>query len=465
MATLAELTYDPANWPTVADGLEVGDDLGLDDMRIVVRIAVPITSPEHAEWGTATWNTSLWSEGSGIWGLSTWGESAWSAGLEWLDVTDRLRGCAWTRGGDPLEGRPPVGTAAVDLDNHDGYLSPWNPDSLFPSRRYLLPGATVQIWWWAGAARPAFTGRLFSSEEQASENTDADLWVTWQLEETTRFLADINRLALTTPAPAENGAVRVDRLTSDAGWPYEVLYGSDPAGAAGHGQVQATVMAQARLTELYLTGDSLGADVYAGLRGELEVIPKADYAVLAYSGPLGSLAVGDLDGYVFLADDLTLRVMPWANPPRISTSPENITNTWTIARTGGSEASSSDLASQAVVGEHGLSRNDLIHSDEAWSQLLADYLVALTGPAARATKFSTVTIDPMMDPELMAELITQLDIHRSLYLYRSTPRQAAIGAGVWLCAISGYTVNVVAVDEGRATVTADLTLSVLSEVT
>lgn len=469
MSSLAELI---AEAPTGDVGVDVQTEAwspAFSPQRLLVQIAVPITDAAVATWGTGEWGTAEYSSGAGTWGLDTWGGASWSSGLEWLDITARVISAGWTRGTTSLLGRPEVGSLVLELDNDDGYFSPHNTLSAFPSRRFLAPGTLIRAGWYMPAPAdvawsPAFTGEVLELLEDPGE-LDAGATAIITASETTGRLADIDRQALVSAIPQMPGEARFVFLLRDADWPYGFFVGAffTPATIAGHSDVQATFMAGNRLGECYLTADSVGSDF---------VTARAGYATLAAKDPAvntfsAGMPAGFSLGETYVNDPSTSTIrLPWAEAPKVKTNTEDLVNYWTIARVGGSAVVAGDDASRAVNGTRTSRRTDLIHADEAWSLGLAQYLASVTGAPIRARKLEGVELDADLAAEVLPVAIRGLDINGPMTLHRTWPRDTAGEQGdvTWHCAIRGYSVSVVALgSEGGTKITASLSFVVLEE--
>lgn len=211
----------------------------------------------------------LWSSGSdgGFWDLATFGGPG-----RWTDLTPLVRGLAWDVGADQAGGRPNVGTAAIDLQNHDGALCSWATTGSFTSggESWFRTGTLVQIGITAVNSgqrwAPIFTGLIESVEDKSSENRDA--WVTVNLVETASILATFNGHEQLLQGAGDDYQARFLRLVNDAGWPYG-SWGGEQSTPQLSATFQATTLAGPRLNEIYLTADSAGTYIYTYLDGGL----------------------------------------------------------------------------------------------------------------------------------------------------------------------------------------------------
>lgn len=252
-------------------------------------IAVEIALPDH---------------GNSVLGKMILGVDVLS-GLSWEPVTDRWQGAEITRGNG--DGAHEVGTMTLALDNDDGALSPWSDSFPRGAQAYAGPGtlARVSTFHEQTGWLSQFCG-LVESWNETKEALKALSSITITAVETTSLLARVDDIALTSPEGAgDTTPERVQRLLAAAGWPYGltvtngVLPGHGYGGGDGPGWPthQSTLMAQNRLSELYLTTDSSWIQVATS------TVFRADRSGAAWLGP------EDL-GWHENADDNT--TPPWA---------------------------------------------------------------------------------------------------------------------------------------------------------
>lgn len=413
-----------------------GEPVGQGDWRLAVEVAIP--------------NQALWR-----WDVSEWDVDDWSDGYEWHDLSDRYRGAEWTRGRDGLEGRPETGDASIDLVNHDGYLTAWNPSTTFPAPTYLYPGSLVRLGWWDPVAEvyePAFAGLLQRAVDQSSDTTDADLWITWELVETTAFLSAIDRLAQGEQGGGELGDYRFGRLLDEAGWPFGTDLGGyySPFDAS---TLQATTLAGNRLGEVYLTADSVFLDAFSDRRGRLATWAKGYSEPWFYADGTTVVGLRETAGTVSI-----VRFLPWAAPPEVAVDTEAIINDIGVSRVGGGTASGVAGASVALYGRSPYKRTDLILESDDDLQDWVGYALLIN--AHNVIKPGAVELDAFMDTACF-EALTRLDIGRSLYVQRAHPRQTSGWASVlFTCHVYGYTVRAVPIAPGVLHVGASLNLVV-----
>lgn len=254
----------------------VGAPTGYGDWRIGVEMALP-TGATPSQWGTALWGTAEWAD------------------PEWVDMTDRVRGMEWQRGADDFGGRPTVGEALITFTNTDRSLSPIDPtNSLYGlvtadgngdiNSNYYGPGTVVRIVAHSPTGYgpdvataddewvPLFTGYVESWNE-IREELERESYVEVSIVETIAKMSLVDEIALTSTVGSNDDVYeRVQTLGDAAGWPYGYMDGRDGM-TYGTSSLQSTVMAGNRLSELYLSGDSVGAWVSTDRCGAIIVYP------------------------------------------------------------------------------------------------------------------------------------------------------------------------------------------------
>lgn len=259
----------------------VGREIGLGDWRIALQILLPEDS-------------------SSRWGIARWGQTIWS-GLAWFDLTDYLRGMSWKRGATSVGSRPEVGTAEITLENSQLQFSPWNGISAFQEATIVDPVGTVQpgafgpgtlmrltAYSPSGMIEPVhdpenldpdspdawvgvFAG-LVSTWDDSTVELGADRFVTITLVETLSSIAQVDEPALSSPVGSDDlPAARIQRLLDAAPFKYGTIVDLfDYQLASTEYELQSTLMAQNRVSELYLTADSVDGVIRSGRDGRLE---------------------------------------------------------------------------------------------------------------------------------------------------------------------------------------------------
>ena len=360
--TVASLLQQP---PSTSHGVPSG----LGDWRFSVEILLPL-------------------DGTAIWGVATWGDSAWNV-LGWVDITEWMRGLAWERGSDEPYGRPRVGELTLTLDSTGDRWNPWNPTPPSGSPAYFSCGTIIRV-----GLRSATDTRANGWIPQITAIVDewspeyvqgnADRYVDVTAVETLRDLATIDDNALTgVVGGGEDPVVRMERLLDAAQWKYglrveaqQILF------APASYPLQSTDMANNRLAECYLVGDSCDAQVrtdrtgallmtnieYIGTDGpaDADILPLFDFSNDGVSPYIG------FDYYERTLSDV--RYVPYDLDSFHSTnSDDSVINDVRFARVGGTQQVFEQLASIERYGRRTLVRNDLIVNSDLVALQIAQY--------------------------------------------------------------------------------------------
>lgn len=424
-----------------APGSGVGILTGWGNWRFVIQAAVP--------------NSAY-----GRFDVDTFGHANFSDGYMWTDVSSRWRGAEWTRGSEGLQDRPGTGEATLTLDNNDGALSRWNGNSTFPSApTYLGPDLLVRLGWRdqvAGVWEPAFTGLVDEAEDDQAEG-DADRWMTWALVETTSLLAIIDRAEQPSSGTGDDSFDRIDRLLADAGWEFGL--GDNFGGGFINPELQPTTMAGNRLGEVYLTADSGFLDAFSDRSGRLDTWAKGFTSPLTLAD--GTTLVGVSESlFTTTIGAVAARFLPWVRAPKILDTKVGMFNRVAVGRVGGIQLGAEDSASVGLNGPVDYSRTDLLMVDDADLETWAGYFLLFF--ANSTLRMDGLELMPELDTTRGLEVLTRLDIGRSLYAFRSSPRQAAWEDVTFVLGVTGYTCSASPASPGRAVVTATLNVNVSS---
>lgn len=350
----------------------------------------------------ATWDTDLWDSSTGT--LSP--EVDWYGAGTWESIGSRVRGLSWDRGCQSPLDRPRVGTAQLTLDNRDGALSAWTNTGAFKTQEgdpvtpgahvdgliWPRPGTLIRFGMFVGAGHtwtPLFTGRLAAQTEDTSELVDG--WQTYDANELTADLGAFNGEQQPSQGGGETLSQRVARLLADALWDGSYTVQSDTIGNAG--RFQATQLAQNRITELYVTGDSVGMRVLCGSDGQLRVTsPQPDPALTSNHTFSNFPGGGELP---------TAVTRPYASTDRI-------VNIAIAARVGSTEQQIRDNPSINRYGQldPGGSRSDLIVTTDAMVRAMLRQMVALSKDDYIG--IDAVDVDCDMDPVNMPAALAAL---------------------------------------------------------
>lgn len=362
-----------------------GFPIGLGDWNVTLEILAP--APAESRWG-----------------IGRWGEALWPA-LEWHDLSSYLRGASWSRGATSVGTRPEVGLAEFTLDNRGFLFSPWNavsswmgtvvrdPDgNVVPS--YFGPGTIMRlaVYSQSGQLDPItdpdtldpssrrswvslFCG-LVSSWSDATIARGADSFVTVSVEETLSSVAQI-----TVPAVAAVGAndaplTRLTRLLEEGLWRFGPVIDRylDPLPPVEL-QLQETTLSLNRITECYLTADSVGAVVRSDRAGQPTIYNR--YSSLSAQGVRAGPDAGSIAGLA-AAGSLSpgSMVVPYvADSVLTQNDDEIIINTVSLGNKGGTVRTGSVSSSVDIYDPRSFQRSDLIgQSDELLDLLIANEL-------------------------------------------------------------------------------------------
>lgn len=322
-------------------------------VRIVVELAISDVDPQG-------------------WDLGQWDTAPWQAAYQWHDVSCDCQGFTYSAGrSGPLD-RYRSATGTLQLDNRSGVydawseLTPWAP----PGVRHLGAGTRIRVgvevdddpvsWQFTGKA-DAWHGRNGYVEIPVVDD-----------------LADLSLANL--PEQAAQGAgelagARIARILA------EHLYTGPVALDAGVVPLQATTLAADALSLLYLTVDSDGGWLFVDGDGTLCFLDaNREQEDPRWKAPT-----------LVVADDGTGDVCP-VIAPDLDDDRDAVRNLADIAAAGGTAHIAVDDASTRRYGIRTMQRHDLIHTDEAWSQTLADRIVARAGPGG--TRVAAVEVWP-----------------------------------------------------------------------
>lgn len=350
----------------------------------------------------------------GRFGTGTFGAGAFGSAGEFVDVSAYVRRGQVTRSSSRFDGittRPEPGTAEVLLDNRDARFDPTNP-----AGPYLAAGES-QI-------RPLVAWRIRAVDTLgATHNVWRGFADGWELDyplngldatcllrgtDATKVLANIERPPLETEVGAgEDTGARIGRILDNAGWP-----AADRDLDVGLTAVQATDLGRGSWAEILLTADTEVGSVLIDRTGKvvfrnrnaLSLDPaSADSQATFGDGP------GEL-GYTGLTpayDDDTL-----ANEVRIGRENSDV------------EGLAIDAASQSRYLPRSFVRTDLLHTTDAESQDLADYVLAiLKDPELR---FESIALFPQEDPDAIWPQALGREIGDRITIRRRPPGRADV---------------------------------------
>jgi hypothetical protein len=311
---LADMCDEPLG-PT--EGVPMGID-GYDGWRFGVQIAV-------ASLGSLLGSMML---GTGVLG-----------GPRWLDVTNKVEGLHWTRGGEPAQ-RPIAGELTFRLNNDDKQWSPWKSSFYGPGTMCRLVvsdgvdvlnqfcGQTV-VWNEAGAGLGAY------------EFVDITVW------ENMFLLSGVNDHALAgVVGGGDTLTQRIDRLLTQAAWAFKRVIMSAVAAT-----FQASNFPRDVASEVYLTVDSVDCVIWPGKDGMLMIADRA-----MGSGAHWTLPTADqnTDSIVTANDDE--RILSSVDLARVGGTSVTYTNTGLAGKYQRRSTQRTDLITNAEAGDADLAR-------------------------------------------------------------------------------------------------------------
>jgi hypothetical protein len=307
-----------------------------------------------------------------------------AAADEWVDVTGFVRSGRITRGSTRFEGviaRYEAGTAEVLLSNADARFDPTNLDGPYvtagesqvrPMRAWRIRADGFDLWrGFADGWDPSYP---MSGKDAVCllRGTDA-----------VTVLANDDRPPLGSAVGAgENTGARIARILDNATWP-----AADRDLDVGLTACQATDLGQPAWAEAVLTAETEVGELYVDGAGK--VVFRNRHALLTDARSVNPQAVfGDAPGELGYAD------------LSIAFDADQLANLVRIGRAGSAvEAVRQDVPSQDRYLVRTFSRTDLIHTTDAESGYLADYVLALLkDPDLR---FDSVVILPQGDPDVL----------------------------------------------------------------
>lgn len=337
-----------------------------------------------------------------VWDQDEWDGAMWATS-QLQDLTGRVRGLSWTRGGWP---RPEVGVASITLDNTASpNLSPVNSlrswggntwtdgDDLYVST-FFRPGMPIRIVVFHPDEEivvPQFTGVVESWNEHL-EHAGKEARVEVTLVEPLALLSRVDENALVNVVGNDDTASeRIERLADAAGWVFGYDFQTTPAhlddsffASWDTFALQSTDMSLNRLAEVYLTVDSVGAVARAGRDGRLTVYRRADPTSTYWKAPTvtRSPVVDSPTWDYFRQSTLTGgRFSDALNPDILigvdgtefvfTNSGENVINDVAIARAGGTAQHAQDSSSITRHGRITHTRHDLINKSDTLCAALA----------------------------------------------------------------------------------------------
>lgn len=474
--------YDATTWEVtqfvsgVAANLQTkppdshGTPMGYGDWRYAVQVLLPTDTTSR-------------------WGVAKWGEATWS-GKQWYDITGYVRGMEWTRGTTTFGGRPEVGVATLTLDNEDNQFSPWNGVSSFQGAAvmdstgivfpgYLAPGTLMRSVCFspsgmvsptasAGALLPdsadswvpQFTG-IVESWTDESFGLGKDSHVTVVVKETLSTMALVDDLALSSAVGNDDtGIIRVQRLLDNAGWPYGDVDDSYFANAFAPGSpplLQSTVMAGNRISEVYLTADSVGGVVRSDRSGKPLIYNVEGTPYGVSRGPDRNYMLQLSHAYVPGGTGASFSAPYIADSTKPANDDDIIINDVTMSYVGGSVRTGQNVVSQQQYGRRTYSRTDLICKTDTVVDYLIEKVISTSNTPLRLASLQVHNLHAGAYPAIIG-----LDIDNRIDV--ELPPLPGYTVKAPNCQIAGYTHNVTPLPGGLVWTT-DITFGVQDPIT
>lgn len=289
----------------------------------------------------------------------------------WYDISDRVLSGSIRRGRQDQLDQYEAGTCDLTLANKDRMFDPNYAAS--PLNGHILPMKRVKLeGTWGGLTYGLFYGYV----DRWVQNRGELRWATTSVQATDGFKI-LERAALRMDVDAELSGSRVDTVLDEIGW-------ADDAGIdAGDTSLQAmTDVRMSALDHLQTVAQTEFGNLFVMADGMLRFLSRHASINQAPSEAFSDAAGTDL--------------------PIVSSNPElsdeQIRNDVTISREGGTEQHAEDATSIATYGISSFELDGLYHTDDSYSQQMADFIVqSFKDPVERV---ESMTINPYADEGL-----------------------------------------------------------------
>ena len=220
--------------------------------------------------------------------------------------------------------------------------------------------------------------------------------------------------------------------------------------------LQSTDLAQAALTELYRTGDSVGMVVRSGRDGRI-VITSADYVPAAGDPGAGILGTMRLGSSFLTGAGATFHVAGPGEIPIVTNSivtandDDRLLDHVTVSRVGGAGVVYSNFGLEGRWQTRSTKRTDLITQDPGGNADLARYAAIALAGGRRAYRVEAFKLDTGHGTKVWS-LLRLLDVGAAVYITRrDSPTTAIRFAAAVVC---GYTLAITRQNEHRIRITA-----------
>ena len=321
------------------------------------------------------------SSGFAMWDVSTFDSGTFGPDTVWTDITADIRQLT-TNLGRQREGDRYYGGMSLVADNRTGKYTPGNLAGPFVSAgiSQIRPRVPIRVRTvWNGTAYAVAYG--FVSDwgdrfpqygfDALTQITVVDAW--WKI-------ASVNPFGSSAVGQGETAGQRVQRIASAAGWtlPTNVQQGT--------ATMQATTLAQSLSSEMLLTADSEGGEVWCDPDGTL--VFEGRYSLVeSVRSNTARVTFGPGAGEIPMSDI------------QMSQAADRLANQFLLARAGGTQQTAADPTSVALYGAIPYTRHDLICESDATVVGIAGISLAIRkDPEYRP---ASVMVQAAVNPSLM----------------------------------------------------------------
>lgn len=320
----------------------------------------------------------------GVWDVSRWDEADWGPDVIWSDITEWLiRFDARAGRADP-SGHYDAAESTVVADNDDGRFSPENASSPY----YTAGVSGVRPWrplritaTYDGQVWPMFRGFV----EGLGETAGLIAETAFTCVDGIALLARFDGYEQPDQGSGEFAGPRIHRVLDNAAW--DGPRNLDVSGT----QCQPTTLAQPAWTEVLLTADSDGGEVWQDPDGTF---------IFEDAGALFENDRSNTSQATFTDDPTGTLHYEQIDVPYDG---EHLVNIAALARAGGTVQIAADQNSRALFHDHRWSREDLVCTTDAQVAALAARLV--TRFAAPEKRVGSITLRPDIIPILWPQVL------------------------------------------------------------
>lgn len=368
--------------------------ISLTGPTVTVTPGVPVPQYSQATTGVNFWDqVTITVEAAfsaaqgdyGVWDIGAWDTATWGPDLVWSDISQYVRSIQTSIGRSREFDHFSAGTATLVLANRDGRFSPENTSGPYasgglsgvrPWRPMRIRVDLLNVVFADPAPLYIFYGYAESFTDDFPGTKDSR--TTIKLVDGIALIAAFDGFEQPAEGDGEPAGVRIHRVLDNAMWT-----GGRSIDTSGT-LCQATTLAQNAWTELLLTADSDGGDVWV----EPDNTLVFEHAGHPYEDPRESSVQA-----TFTDDDTGLRYQDI----EFAYDGDLLVNLAKIARAGGTEQTAADNTSRALFGDHLFSRDDLICTTDSQVLSIANRMVGLRAESEKRVK--SITIHPRSDPD------------------------------------------------------------------